>query len=288
MYYTILTQKEQPEYRPLKKIVKLLLEFAEIDSIYLSKSADASNMGTLTVIISKNNRHYYDEVSDHLWKLSKNHKHFSFCFFNRDCINEEIKEGNLFFILHCQESDLVFSKTRHKPAVNLKRIKLKKLLKKTDERFERRMIECNAIGRDLQHHRRCDNHLMALYVIHQQFRYLFINVSWLVTGEWTPNDSIKGHQEHIKRFNNTLGNVFNASKKEELTIVKQLDRASRTVQRGEEIEPLNAEVVKTALEKLERMKREVSALLQEYREKTKLIFNQHENSQHSKIEELNI
>jgi hypothetical protein len=36
MYHTILTQKEQPEYRPLKKIIKLLLEFAEIDSIYRS------------------------------------------------------------------------------------------------------------------------------------------------------------------------------------------------------------------------------------------------------------
>lgn len=278
MYHKILMQKEQPEYQPLKKVVKLLLEFAVLDSIYFSKPAEEPKKGILTVIVSDNNRHYYDEVAHHLWKLIKNHTEFSFCFFNRDYVKEEIKNGNLFFVLHCRESGLVYSKAKHKPVVNISKIKLKKLLKRTSERFERRTIECNAISRNLQHHRRCGNHVMALYVIYQQFRYLFINVSWLVTGEWITNDSIKEHQEHISRFSNVPGKVFDISEEKDFMIVKWLDLACRAVQCGEETEPLNADMVLAASVKLEEMQKEVTAIFEQYTEKTRLIFKELVNS----------
>lgn len=276
MYHNILTQKEQPNYRAVKKIVKLLVEFVQTDSIYFSKTEDRTNLGILTVL-SKKSTYYYDEIREHLEKLIENHSEFSFCIFDRDLVKRNVKEGNLFFILNCKESDLVYSKDNFKPVINIANIKLKRLLRKTRERFKERMTQCETIGRDLKHHNRCDNHLMALYVIHQQFRYMFINISWLVSGERRFENSIKGQQEYIIEFNNSLGKVFDKNKKEEWVILKKLDRACRAVQWGEEIEPLDMEVVAAASEKLEWMKNAVNALFREHEEKTRLIFKDYGN-----------
>lgn len=278
MYHNILTQKEQPEYRTLKRIVKLLLEFIESDSIYFSKSVEESKIGILTVIVSKKSPHYYDEIYEYLWKVFKKHNQFSFCIFDRDCVKDNVKNGNLFFIVNCKESELVYSKANHKPVLKIKKVQLKKLLRKSNERFKMWMAESNTIGRDLKYHRRSDNHLMALYIIHQQFRYLFINVSWLLTGEWTIDESIKVQQEHVSMFSNSLGKVFDPEKKEEWILLKMLDHACKVIQWGKEVKPINEEVVTSASEKLEWMQKEVRTIYQQYTEKTKIIFEENKNT----------
>lgn len=277
MYYNILTQKDQPEYRTVKKIVKLLLKFVEIESIYFSKSDEELKLGILTVIVSKKSPEHYEEIFDHLWKLIKTHNEFSFCIFDRGLVKYEIKKGNLFFVLNCNRNMLVYSEAHHKPVFDLKKIKLKQLLRKTGERYKMWTAESDTIGRDLKYHRRRDNHLMALYVIQQQFRYLLINISWLLTGEWIARDSIEGQLEHVSKFNTLLGKVFDPDKQEEWIVLKKLDSACKAIQWGNEIEPLNAEVVACACEKLEWMKNEVKALFLEHYEKTKLVFEDYEN-----------
>lgn len=68
--------------------------------------------------------------------------------------------------------------------------------------------EANTIGRDLKYHRGNENHLMALYVIHEQYRYLFINASWVLAGEWVIDGNISDQQERIAKFNSALGRTF--------------------------------------------------------------------------------
>lgn len=277
MYHNILTQKDQPEYKAVKKIAKLLLEFIESDSIYFSKSIEEPKIGILTVIVSKTSPHDYDEIYDHLWKVFKKYNQFSFCIFDRSWVKDEVKNGNLFFVLNCKESDLVYSKANHKHALNINKINLKKLLSKTSERYKVWIAESDTIGRDLKYHQRNNNHLMALYVIHQQFRYLFINVSWLLTGEWKIDESIMEQQEYVSMFNNSLGKAFDTHKDEERTVLQKLDNACKAIQWGKEMEPLNEDVVTFATEKLEWMQKEVRTLFQQYTEKTKLIFENYEN-----------
>lgn len=229
----------------------------------------------LIVIVSKKSPHYYDDIYEYLWKVFKKYNQFSFCIFDRSWVKDEVKKGNLFFVLNCKERELVYSEVSYKSILNIKKIKLKKLLRKTNKRYKMWVAESDTIGRDLKYHRRSDNHLMALYVIHQQLRYLFINVSWLLTGEWIVDDSIKGQQEHVSIFNNSFSKIFDPDKNEEWYVLEKLDRACRAIQWGKEMEPLNAEVVSLASEKLEWMQKEVRTIYQQYTEKTKLIFEDH-------------
>lgn len=76
MYYNILTQKDHPKYRAVKKTVKLLVEFVEADCIYFSDSAIESKTGILTVVVSKKSPHYYDYVVFHLCKVVENYNTF--------------------------------------------------------------------------------------------------------------------------------------------------------------------------------------------------------------------
>lgn len=275
MYYNILAEKDHPKYRAVKKIVKLLVEFVEAECIFFSESAVESKTGILTIVVSKKSPHYYDDVVFHLWKVIESYNNFSFCFFDRECIKREVGKGNLFFIFNCKETDLVYRTAGKKPVLDIKNINMQRLLKKTVSGCQRWISEANTIGRDLKYHRGNENHLMALYVISEQLRYLFINASWILTGEWNGDGNIAGQQERIAMFNSVLGNTFDLKNKEEKEILRKLNLARKAVQRGEEIEPLTAEIVESAYEKMQWMMSEVKTIYQQYAEKTKQIFEEY-------------
>ena len=277
MYCNVLTQKEHPKYRAVKKMTKLLLEFVEVDCMYFSESDLESKIGIMTLVISRESEHYYDDVNDHLWKVIQNHNEFVFCFFNRECIKDELKRGNLFFIFHCREKELIYKKSGQKAILDIRNIKMKRLLKQTGRRYSMWTSESNTIGRDFKHHHRNDNHLMALYVLQQQFRYLFINASWLVKGEWTPHESISYQQKYIGAFNISLGRVFDLNNEKERRVLEKIECACKEVQWGEKEESFDVETVNYAQEKVEWMRKEVQAIFLEKREKIKEIFKNHGN-----------
>lgn len=277
MYYNILTQKNYPKYRAIKKTVKLLVEFVEAECIFFSDSAVESKTGILTIVVSKKSPHYYDDVFFHLWKVIENYNNFSFCFFDRECIKREVGKGNLFFLFNCKETDLVYRNAGGKPVLDIKKINIKRLLKKTADNYQRWISEANTIGRDLKYHRGNGNYLMAMYVIHEQFRYLFINASWILTGEWVADENISDQQERIAKFNSVLGRTFDLDNKEEKEVLTKLDLARKAVQWGEEIEPLTAEIVETAYEKMQWLMSEVKTMYQQYAEQTKQIFKEYGN-----------
>lgn len=275
MYCNILTHKEHPRYRTVKKMAKLLLEFVEADCIYFSESDLESKIGIMSLVISRESEHYYDDVNDHLWKVIQNHTQFVFCFFNRDCIKDELKRGNLFFIFNCSEADLIYKNDGQKPVMDIKSIKLKRLIKQTKKRYRMWRSEAVTVGRDFKYHHKNDNLLMAFYVLHQQFRYLFINVSWLLTGEWIPHESIADQQEHVGVFKSLFGKVFDVNIEKEKDALVKMDSACNAVQRGKQAEVFDSETVDYVNEKLQWMKKEVETVFLEKIEKAKEIFNNH-------------
>ncbi|MFV8343585.1 hypothetical protein [Flavobacterium sp. XS2P39] len=277
MYHNILTQKDYPEYSQIKKIVKLLLEFIEVDTIYFSKHfEEPSNIGIITVIISKSSPHFYDDIYEYAWKLFKSHPEFSFVIFDKASVKEELNEGNPFFIMNCSESELIYSTTTPKSIVNIEKINAKKLIEKTKKRFQIHTSYSLIIDRDLRFYR-SHNFLMAAYNIHQQFRYLFISVSSFLTGEYRIEQSLKRQQENLRMFSSLLGNAFDPDKEEEWFVRKQLDKACSAIQWNKEIEPISKETVELASIKLDWFKKEIGRFFQEYLKKTKEIFEDHGN-----------
>jgi hypothetical protein len=268
MYHNILTQKEYPQHSQIKKVVKLLLEFIAIDTIYFSKHfEEPSNIGIITVIISKSSPHLYEDICEYAWKIFKSHPEFSFAIFDKRWVKLELKRCNPFLIMNCSESQLVYGTTNHK-SINIKKINAKQLIKKTARRFQIYTSSSHIIDRDLRYYR-SNNFLMAAYNMHQQFRYLFISVSWFLSGEWSFDQSLKEQQRQLRMFSSLLGNTFDPENKEEWFVLQQLDNACKAIQWDKQIEPISAETVEAASVKLDWVKKEVRRLFREYMEKAK-------------------
>ncbi|MFV8327294.1 hypothetical protein [Flavobacterium sp. ZS1P14] len=270
MYHNILIQKDYPDYSKIKKIVKLLLEFIETDSIYFSRHLEGEvNIGIITVIVSEDNQDSYDDIYDHARKIFKSHPEFSFRVYSADWVVMQLNEGNTFFIMHCSEHELVYSVDESSSVISLKKFDAKWLIKKSEKRFRLYFNESNIIGRDLRFHLGSENHLMAAYTMHEQLCSLFVSASWFLTGNAVAHDDIGKLQEDLSKFSNILGKTFDPDKEEEWIVLEQLVDARAAIQFNAEIEPISKETVEVASAKVDWVEKEVRRLFEGYIKKTK-------------------
>ncbi|TRX30894.1 hypothetical protein FNW52_19465 [Flavobacterium sp. ZT3R18] len=264
MYHNILIQKNHPLQLQVEKVVEILIGFIETDSIYFSEHLEEKvNLGIITIIISKNSPHYWDDIYEYSWKIFEAYPEFSFRVYNAEWVKEELSEGNTFFVMHCSEHELVYSYDDNNSVVLLKKINGKRLIKKTKETFYLHFKESGIIGRDLKFHLRCENSTMAVYTMYQQLRSLFISVSWFLTGEWIVEHSLEMQLKHLRMFSSSVGNAFDPEKEEEWFILEQLENARGAIQCNAEIEPISEETLKAVSAKVDYVEKEIARLFQQ-------------------------
>lgn len=272
MYHNILTQKTHPNYCQIKKLVKILLKFIETDTIYFSCHLEEKiNIGIITVLVSENNPNSWDDIYEYSSNLFKAYPEFSFRIFNASWLKRSLHKGNIFFILHCSERELVYSTDDCSSILSLKTIDSKRLIKKAKESFRNDFNENRIIGRDKNYHLRCENFTMAAYTIHQQLRSLFINISLFMTGEWIVEHSLEWQQNRLLSFCNSLGKAFDPEKEEEWFLLEQLDNARQAIQHNVAIEPISKKTVEAASAKLDWVEEEVRRLFEQWIKETKKI-----------------
>ncbi|CAM4137957.1 hypothetical protein FLSI110296_15670 [Flavobacterium sinopsychrotolerans] len=276
MYHNILTQKEYPNYSQIKKIIKLLLKLIETDTIYFSHHLEEKiNLGIITVLVSENNPHSWEDIYEYSSNLFKAYPEFSFRVFNAEWVKESLSDGNIFFIMHCSEQELVYSTDDNNSVLVLKKINAKRLIKKTKKTFFLDFKESGIIGRDRNFHLRCENYLMVAYTMHQELRSLFLGATWFLTGEWLGEHSLEKLQKDLSKFSSTLGKTFDPAKEEEWFVLEQLENASAAIQFNEEIEPISKKTVEEASEKVDWVEKEVQRLFEQCIKKTKQKIKDH-------------
>lgn len=264
MYHNILIQKDYPDYSKIKKIVKLLLEFIETDSIHFSRHLEGEvNIGIITVIVSENNLDSWDDIYDHAWKIFKSRPEFSFRVYNAEWVMMELNQGNTFFIMHCSEHELVYSADDCNSVVVLKNCNAKEFIQAANETFYFNLNRNGIIGRDRKFYLSCENHSMAAYTMYQQLRSLFISASWFLTGDWMADQSLEKLQKNLRKFSSTLGKAFDPNKEQEWFVLKQLENASGAIQRNAEIEPISKETLEVASEKVDWVEKKVRKLFRQ-------------------------
>lgn len=278
MYHNILTQKEYPNYSQIKKIIKLLLKLIETDAIYFSHHLEEKiNIGIITVLVSENNPHTWEDIYEYSSNLFKAYPEFSFRVFNAEWVKESLNDGNIFFIMNCSEHELVYSTNDNSSVLVLKKINAKRLIKKTKKTFHLDFKESGIIGRDQKFYLSCENYSMAAYTMHQQLRSLFISASWFLTGNWMADQSLEKLQKNLSKFSSTLGKTFDPDKEEEWFVLEQLENARAAIQFNEEIEPISKKTVEEASEKVDWVEKEVQRLFEQCIKKTKKIMKDYGN-----------
>lgn len=270
MYYNILTQKDYPNYSQIKKIIKLLLKLIETEAIYFSRHIDEKiNIGIITVLVTENNPHSWEDIYEHCSNFFKAYPEFSFRVFNADWVKESLRNGNVFFIMHCSEHELVYCTDESSSIVVLKKINAKRLIKKTKETFRFDFKDSVIIGRDRNFHLRCKNYSMAAYTIHHELRLIFVFATWFLTGEWIAEHCLEKLQKELSKFSSILGKTFDPNKEEEWFVLEQLENARAAIQFNAEIKPISKITVEEAAVKVDWVEKEVRRLFEEYIKKTK-------------------
>ena len=275
MYHNTLIQKNHPEQESLEKVIELVLGFIEADSIYFSSQVeDGLNDGILLVIIGENSPHYWDDVYEYSWKIFHNYPQFSFRIFDSSWVKEEIENGNLFYVMHCNSDTLVYSSTESSDTLYPESIKLKRFLKNARSRY-RIEDECAfTISLNVKYYKKGKNYLQAAYTLHQSIRCLFISASWFLTGEWLVLKSLAKQQEHISKFSQTLGRLFNMEDEKECLLMEQLDNACAAVQGNQSIPEIDLAIIEAVEAKLDPMRKEVLRLFEMCTSRCENVFSQ--------------
>lgn len=231
MDHDYVLRNDLPEAGALAKVLELLLAFVAVDSVYFSPHLDEGpNAGVVVVVLLEGSPLYWDEVHRSCERLFDGFPQFSFRVFDREWIGDELKDGNLFFVSHCNRQAQLYAVSGSGVVALLDGLKKKRFMKNAKGRFRVDEEVVFAVGLDLRYYLRGGNLLQAAYTLHQSMRWLFIAASRFLTGEWLVADHLGVQQRHIAGYSVVLGGVFDEHLAEDAVLLEVLDAARKAVQ----------------------------------------------------------
>ena len=231
MDHDYLLRNDLPEAAALAKVLELLLAFVAVDSVYFSPHLDEGpTAGVVLVVLGEGSPLYWDEVYHNCERLFDGFPQFSFRVFDRKWIGDELKDGNPFFVLHCNRQALLYAASGSGVVALVHELKRKRFMRNAKGRFRVDEEVVFTVGLDLRYYLKGGNLLQAAYTLHQSMRWLFIAASRFLTGEWLVADDLGVQQRHIAGYSAVLGGVFDANLPEDAALLDSLHGACRAVQ----------------------------------------------------------
>ncbi|WP_116786992.1 hypothetical protein [Flavobacterium psychrotrophum] len=231
MEYTITIPENHPEKQELKKIIKALLDFLPLHSIYLSVDNNSfSPEIILTLIISDECEMDATDIRPFVSRLFKNYPQFKFTIFENRVAVEFWEEGSLYLMNHANGAKLAYTSDPTNQTFRLKKIKkAKKLLRNAEKEY----LLLNAYADKSYIYSRwysqVDNYLQAIFHLHQTLKYTFQKVELLIMGEHYPSQSLQEQQAYLHQFYPEFGDFFDKESEEESNLITMLDDSFRII-----------------------------------------------------------
>lgn len=264
MYHNTLISKDHPQQAELEKVIELILAFSAANSVYFSPHLEEDlNAGILMVIIGEDSPHAWDDLNDKYWKVFEAFPQFSFRIFDADWVKNELKDGNPFFAMHCNRNNLVYSTPESNEFGYTERLKGKRFLKKAKYQYNSEDHAAFILGINVKFYVRGKDYLQAAYILHQNIRWLLVEASRFLTGEWLVAHELEIQQKHVGRYSKALAKSFDTENAEEMKLLVVLNAACYTVQNGHDAPEITLELIEAAEAKKEWIRMEVDRLFKE-------------------------
>lgn len=275
MDHNYLLRRDHTEAVVLEKVLELLLAFVTVDSIYFSPHlGKGPNHGVLLIVLGEENPQSWDEAYQHCRKLFGGYPQFSFRMYDHGWIADELKDGNPFFVAHCNREHLLYSTPRSAEIALIDALRPKRFLKKARNRFRVDDETVFAVGIDLRYYIKSDNLPQAAYTLHQAMRWLYITASRFLTGEWFVENDLGVQQQHIGAFSASLGKVFDTTIAEEEALLELLHAACNAVQSKTAVPAVTVGQLQVIEAKRDAMRNEVHQLFETCMERCRYQFAQ--------------
>ncbi|MBC7524780.1 MAG: hypothetical protein H7239_10110 [Flavobacterium sp.] len=261
MYHNVLISKDHPQHAELEKAIALILAFSNANTIYFSPHLEEDlNAGIIMVIIGADSPHSWDELNENYWKVFETFPQFSFRVFDANWVKDELKDGNPFFAMHCNKNTLVYSTIESIEVNFTEKLKHKRFLKKVKCQNKSKDYAAFILALNVKFYVRGENYLQAAYILHQTIRWMLIEASIFLTGEYIVEHDLVIQQKHIRKYSKHLAQLFDSENEEEIKLMALLNGACYSVQNGHEQPEITMELIEGAVAKKEWMRTEVSRL----------------------------
>ena len=230
MYHNTLITKDHPHQAALEKVIALILAFTNANSIYFSPHLEEDlNSGILMVIIGPDSPHSWDELNGTYRKVFESFPQFSFRIFDADWVKEELRDGNPFFAMHCHKNTLVYSTTESAEVSYTEKLKPKRFLKKVKRQHQGKEHAVFILALNVKFYIRRKNYLQAAYILHQSIRWMLIEASNFLTGEYLVEQDLEVQQKHVGNYSKYLATLFDLANEEDIKLMALLNEACYSV-----------------------------------------------------------
>ncbi len=259
MYHNTLISKDHPQQAELEKVISLILAFSNAHSIYFSPHLEEDhNAGILMVIIGPDSPHSWDELNGTYRNVFESFPQFSFRIFDADWVKEELRDGNPFFAMHCHKNTLMYSTAESVEVGYTENLKPKRFLKKVKRQHQGKEHAVFILALNVKFYIRRKNYLQAAYVLHQSIRWMLIEASNFLTGEYLVEHDLEVQQKHVGNYSKSLAQLFDSENEEKIKLRILLNEACYSVQNGHDTPAISLEDIEAAVAKKDELRTEVN------------------------------
>ncbi len=230
MEYTIKIP-ENPEKQELEKVIKALLDFLPLHSIYLSLNDNSFSPNfIITLRLSKELEIDAMDVKPFVSRLFTNYPKFSYTLFEHWWTLDLWDAGSLFLMNHATGDKLAYSLDSSEKAFRLKNNKeARKRIRNAKKEYA--LLDGHAYNGSIYSKwlRQAGNYLLAAFHLHQAIKFNFQKVELILMGEYLASQGLEEHQSYLAEFYPEFGVFFDNENKEEHNILNQLDNSYRIV-----------------------------------------------------------
>jgi len=231
MEYTITIPENHPEKQELEKVIKALLDFLPLHSIYLSLNENSFSPNfIITLRLSKELEIDAMDVKPFVSRLFRNYPKFSYALFEHWWTVDLWDAGSFFLMNHATGDKLAYSLNPPEKAFRLKNNKETRRrirnAKKEYALLDGHAYNCSIYSKWL---RQAGNYLLAAFHIHQAIKFSFQKAELILMGEYLASQGLEEHQLYLAEFYPEFRVFFDNHNKDEYAILKQLDNSYRIV-----------------------------------------------------------
>ncbi len=195
---------------------------------------------TLTIIVDENQ--YNPKLFEKANSILENHQHLKQRISSETYAQEQIKEGNLFFIENLLLGNMIYKNPEIDFSFMTSALCLNDLIGRSKRNFNKEMKKIDAFNEGAFTFYERGNYALSTFTYHQTMELLYRTAECALMGKNKITHRLREHQEFCTGFIPALATFFNPNDDDEIAVLKLLDESYCAARYQSDFEPTVEEI----------------------------------------------
>lgn len=208
------------------KIITEIISSIEVERIYLNKgTSHHSFIYQFNIILTLNDKEGFESIRPVLAKVFSNYEDFSYRVFSFAFTQDELQQGNLYFLNNCHENNLVYKTNQDNFIWSYPNPITSQLVEKIKQDFKRDMSRMKSFKKGIHYFRTEKKLSQSAFMMHQSFEQGYRILERFLCGTIKICHSIKNHQTYVSKSLKELESMFSVASDVEMDLLDVLEDA---------------------------------------------------------------